>query len=65
MALTKCNECGKEISDTIKVCPHCGYKNHWVKIINCPECGKEISDDIGACPNCGYVVNKLKKLSIH
>lgn len=64
MALTKCNECGKEISDTIKVCPHCGYKNHWVKIINCPECGKEISDDIGACPNCGYVVNKLKKLSI-
>lgn len=26
MALIKCPECGKEISDTAKVCPHCGYK---------------------------------------
>ena len=26
MALVKCKECGKEISDTIKKCPHCGYK---------------------------------------
>lgn len=27
MALIKCSECGKEISDTIKKCPNCGYKN--------------------------------------
>lgn len=26
MALIKCPECNKEISDTIKKCPHCGYK---------------------------------------
>ncbi|MBU5471725.1 zinc-ribbon domain-containing protein [Falcatimonas sp. MSJ-15] len=26
MALIKCPECGKEISDTVKSCPHCGYK---------------------------------------
>lgn len=26
MALIKCPECGKEISDTIKKCPNCGYK---------------------------------------
>lgn len=26
MALIKCNECGKEYSDTLKKCPHCGYK---------------------------------------
>lgn len=26
MALIKCNECGKEISDKAKVCPHCGTK---------------------------------------
>ena len=26
MALIKCRECQKEISDTAKVCPHCGYK---------------------------------------
>jgi len=24
MALIKCNECGKEISDTAEKCPHCG-----------------------------------------
>lgn len=26
MALVKCPECGKEISDTSKRCPHCGYR---------------------------------------
>ena len=25
MALIKCPECGKEISDKAKVCIHCGY----------------------------------------
>ena len=25
MALIQCPECGKEISDTINKCPHCGY----------------------------------------
>ena len=27
MALVKCPECGKEISDTVHTCIHCGYKN--------------------------------------
>lgn len=26
MALIKCPGCGKEISDTVVQCPHCGYK---------------------------------------
>jgi uncharacterized membrane protein YvbJ len=26
MAIIKCPECNKEVSDTAKVCPHCGYK---------------------------------------
>ena len=26
MALIKCPECGKEISDTVKSCPNCGYE---------------------------------------
>lgn len=26
MALVNCSECGKEISDKARVCPHCGYK---------------------------------------
>ena len=28
MALIKCPECGKEISDTAKSCPNCGYMIH-------------------------------------
>lgn len=26
MALIHCPECNREISDTVKVCPDCGYK---------------------------------------
>lgn len=26
MALIRCKECNKEVSDTAKTCPHCGYK---------------------------------------
>jgi RNA polymerase subunit RPABC4/transcription elongation factor Spt4 len=26
MSLIKCQECGNEISDKAKTCPHCGYK---------------------------------------
>lgn len=26
MSLIKCPECGKEVSDTITICPQCGYK---------------------------------------
>ena len=31
MALIKCPECGKEISDTVKKCPHCGFVNKKLK----------------------------------
>ena len=34
MALIKCKECGKEISDMAKKCPNCGYKIHNNKIIS-------------------------------
>jgi len=34
MALTKCLECGKEISTEAKTCPHCGTpKPHKSKIV--------------------------------
>jgi ribosomal protein L37E len=33
MALTTCRECGEQVSDTAKICPHCGaphpYKEEW------------------------------------
>ena len=28
MALVKCNECGKEMSDKAKICPKCGCPNY-------------------------------------
>ena len=31
MSLINCKECGKEISSTVKKCPHCGYKNEQLK----------------------------------
>lgn len=31
MALIKCPECGKNISNTAKVCPNCGFKKRKVK----------------------------------
>lgn len=27
MQIVKCRECGKEVSDSAKTCPHCGIKN--------------------------------------
>ena len=56
MALIKCKECGKEISDTADVCIHCGSPIE--KTIICSECGKEVKSTDKVCPNCG---NKLRK----
>lgn len=33
MALIKCTECGKEISDSAKMCPHCGNETEHAKTI--------------------------------
>lgn len=33
MALINCPECNKEISDTARICPNCGYKIHKRKCI--------------------------------
>lgn len=40
MALVKCPECGKKISDTAPSCPHCGYE------INVVGHGKELGKGI-------------------
>lgn len=34
MALIKCKECGKDISDTAKICINCGAKTEKAKLVN-------------------------------
>ncbi len=52
MALIKCPECGKQISDQAEACPKCGCPIE--PKTYCPECKKEISTDDKACSHCGY-----------
>lgn len=51
MALIKCSECGKEISDTAKECIHCGCPI--IKKVVCSECNTEVDSTVKICPNCG------------
>ena len=68
MAMIKCPECGKEISDQSKECIHCGYsllKNEMEKDISykiCPECRQRVSNNVNSCPNCGLPLCKPKRL---
>lgn len=57
MALIKCEECGKMISDKAQKCPQCGcpVTKQDEKII-CPECGCEVSKNDTKCTNCGYPI---------
>lgn len=56
MAMIKCKECGKEMSDHAKICPHCGYEN---SIMFCPECDKQLSSKANMCPHCGYAFKSI------
>lgn len=51
MALIKCPECGKEISDKAQDCIHCGYK---LNKNFCPECHNAVGDSDSICHSCGY-----------
>ena len=58
MALINCPECGKEISDKAKICPHCGIDLNDAKLINddiviCSECGNSFLRTLESCPKCG------------
>ena len=61
MAMIKCKECEKEMSDHAKICPHCGYEN---SIMFCPECDKQLSSKANMCPHCGYAF-KNKRHNIY
>ena len=48
--LTKCKECGKDVSTEANSCPHCGcpQKQEEVGIPKCPTCGSKDLDRITA-----------------
>lgn len=58
MALIRCEECGKEISDKSIKCVHCGcpINNEENKSV-CSECGKQLKQGSNICDYCGYSVN--------
>ena len=64
MALIKCPECGKDVSDKAPICPHCGY-NPNVQTIVCPECGNQYSSELANCPQCGFITHCTTKIVIH
>ena len=57
MALIKCNECGKEISDKAVRCPYCGVFVEEDQLIKCSECGADVIFDSEFCPNCGCSIH--------
>lgn len=57
MALIKCPECGKEISEQAAICPNCGYSFEKTKF--CKFCGEKIPEDSVICPKCGRQVESM------
>lgn len=60
MALIKCPECGKEISDQASSCPSCGAPIKKGEKKFCQHCGAEIDKECVICPKCGKQVKELK-----
>lgn len=54
MAIIKCPECGRQISDKAPACPHCGIQIAG-KIIKCPQCGEVYFRDQEMCPICHHL----------
>lgn len=57
MALVKCQECNKEISDQASNCPHCGCPI--VSYTYCSNCGANVING-NICSNCGKPLNNVK-----
>lgn len=60
MALIKCPECGKEVSDNAVNCPNCGFSlNSTSNQKFCKHCGEKIDKDCIICPKCGKQVEEF------
>lgn len=56
MALINCKDCGQQISDAARFCPHCGAPV--VRDVYCPKCGTKVPENVKFCPNCGEVMSQ-------
>jgi len=54
MAIIKCPECGRQVSDKAPICPNCGVEIAG-KTIQCPQCGEFYFKEQSACPNCHHI----------
>lgn len=54
MAIIKCPECGRQISDKAPTCPNCGVEIAG-KIVKCPQCGEVYFKDQEMCPSCHHM----------
>ena len=67
MALIKCEECGKDISDKATQCINCGVPiNSKPTMIEektkfCESCGSKVYLDAVICPSCGVPCKELEK----
>lgn len=57
MALIKCPECGKEVSDKATSCPNCGLP--FTEKIYCKYCGNLIDAECIVCPGCGKQIAEI------
>ena len=55
MALIRCPECDKEVSDQATSCPNCGFQitDPMHDKMFCSRCGKTIDKNAVICPACG------------
>lgn len=47
-----CQNCGKEISDSVLFCPYCGTQKEQKTVI-CANCGQRVAEGAAVCPSCG------------
>lgn len=62
MAIIKCPECGRQISDKAPTCPSCGVEIAG-KITKCPNCGEVYFSNLEMCPNCHELNPSLTRMT--
>lgn len=63
MAIIKCEECGRKISDLEKQCIYCGCPIE--KVLCCEECGSQIKKHDTVCNKCGCPIETIKSENIN